>query len=349
MSSLLLYSDGFQIEKNIHQTLSKAFVRFFRCGSAIPVTNGTHAIEIALRSLNIPRGSQIILPDISFIATASAVANCGFIPVYADVSARYFGITLDEIQRRINDDTRAVIVVHFGGYVNREILAIRDYCRQKRVYLIEDCAQAFGCRLDGRKVGTFGDVGTFSFQSSKLIQSGEGGLIITDNPEIANNCEAISNWGLRMQGSQRDLGLCCSNYRLSAIQCQWLARQLDQINEIIQAKLQDKIQFEFCCKVRNIPLAIPPQTESFFDIPFFMPIVSWKTLNTLEPRGEYPMRNSQLVQTILKSLFPDLVSIYLDMNRNRDSLSVSEQLLADYDFIHLNSDRATYPKILDAY
>jgi perosamine synthetase len=140
------YLPDFTTETEIKDSLKRALGKFFNCNHVILVVNGTTAIEIALKALGLKRGTPVIVPDLSFIATATAVANCGLIPVYADISAEYYGLTLESVKQEYtqHQNTGAVVLVHFGGYVNREIFAIKAFCAAHHLYLLEDCAQ--GCR-----------------------------------------------------------------------------------------------------------------------------------------------------------------------------------------------------------
>src|SRR5271157_198965 len=205
---------NFKPEEEVIQEFKSSISSYLGCKYVIPVTNGTIAIEVALRGLRLNRGDLVIIPDLSFIATATAVADCGLIPVFADVSPEYFGLTLESLKKRELSGVKAVILVHLSGFMNREIFEIRDYCRSRNIALIEDCAQAFSCSADGIKAGAFGNAGTFSFQSSKIINSGEGGLISTNDPDLAAECEAISDWGLSPSLPRRKLEVASCNYRL---------------------------------------------------------------------------------------------------------------------------------------
>ncbi len=344
------YIHDFSSEDTVRAEFKEAVNKYFDCKYSIPVSNGTAAIEVALRSLSLPRGSLVIVPDISFIATATAVANCGLIPVYADVSGDYLGMTLDEVVRKYNSGVKAVIVVHLAGYMNREIFQIRDFCREKGICLLEDCAQALACCAKGKKAGTIGDIGTFSFQSSKIVNAGEGGLIITDNNHFALKCEAISDWGISTGCYKRNLNISSSNFRLSAIQCYFLIKQFEMIDDIVNERLSKCERLFEACREFNVEPYSPKKQKDFFDCPFFFMIKSRKKINTIEPREEYPMRNSSMVREILKDYYPDLVDKYLSSNcENRQNL-VSRRILSEIDFINIrqNSEK-TDMELFGAY
>jgi perosamine synthetase len=333
------YIEGYGSNDNeIKLELGESLEKYFECEFAFPVSNGTVAIEIALKALDIPRGSQVLVPDISFIATATSVANCGLVPIYCDISEEYFGLTLDALKSKYNKDVKAVIVVHFGGFVNRAIFAIRDFCKSNNIYLIEDCAQAFSSSVDGKKVGTIGDIGTYSLQTSKLINCGEGGFILTDNEELFIKFEMISNWGYAPKYSRFDPHIPSSNFRLSAIQCYMVLKQLSMIEEIIDERLRRVYELEKTCGLLGIETSIPQKQERYFDCPFFLPIKSCLKINTIEPRVEYPMRKSNIVKSIFARLYPDLLRIYEEQNIDIDVQWISDRLLKEVDFINIRQN-----------
>lgn len=311
------------------------------------VVNGTVALEIALKALQIPRGSMVIVPDLSFIATATALANCGMIPIYADISETYFGLTLESVRQKYRVEVKAIVVVHLGGYVNRQIEAIRAFCDEKKIALIEDCAQSLPCRINGKSTGTFGHVGTFSFQSSKIIDSGEGGLVITSSEELYHNIEAITNWGIASPGaSERLYTNPVGNYRLSAIQCHLLTQRMVCIKTIINERMERVKTLETVFLNGGLSPVIVPSEPHILDCPFYFMVKSLKKVNTFEPRSEYPMRKSTFVKSILKNLFPDLFEKYLLVNPDNLTNPVADYVLSEIDFINIKQTAAVSPKRL---
>jgi perosamine synthetase len=327
----------FHSEEEVIRKFRDHMSLFLGCKYMIPVVNGTIALEVALRGLGLKRGDFVIVPDISFIATATAVANCGLIPLFADVSVEYFGLTLEALQHRMCEKVKAVILVHFSGFMNRQISEITEYCRKHGVALVEDCAQALSCSAYGVKAGTFGDAGTFSFQSSKIISSGEGGLISTHNELLAAECEAISDWGLSPALDGRKLDLASSNFRLSAIQCYFLSKQMQALDRILADRLECCAELEEACEKMGVATRLPKPKAVFYDCPFFFPIKSSRKLNTVEPREESPMHRSTIVPSILNQFYPDLLHIYLQANPPALFADfMSNKIIADIDFINIH-------------
>ncbi len=184
---------------------------------AIAVSNGTVALEVALRALNIRAGHEVIVPSRTFLATASSVAMCGATPIFADVDGISGNVTASAIEPLITSRTRAIVVVHVAGWPC-ELDQICDLARRRRIPLIEDCAQAHGALYRGRQVGTFGDIGCFSFCQDKILTTGgEGGLIATDDREVWKRA-----WSAKDHGKSWD----AVHHREHATLFRWLHESL---------------------------------------------------------------------------------------------------------------------------
>jgi dTDP-4-amino-4,6-dideoxygalactose transaminase len=196
----------------------------------IACTNGTAALEIAMAALGIGLGDEVIVPDFTFVASAGAVLFAGAMPVMVEIDPYTFCIDPEKIEAAITPRTRAVVVVHIAGHP-ADLDRIQEICRIHNLFLIEDSAHAHGSEWKGRKVGAIGTVGTFSFQASKLMTAGEGGMIVTNNPDLAVRLRSVHDCG-RMPGrwfySHYTYG---SNYRLSEWQGAVLTHQLARLDE----------------------------------------------------------------------------------------------------------------------
>ena len=159
------------------------FSNYLGCRYGISVTNGTVSLEIILRSLGIGYGDEVIVPSYTFYSTIASVAMTGAYPVLADTEAGGFNIDPKDVQSKVTEKTRAVIVTHLGGTIcNMD--ALSQLCREKGLYLIEDAAHAHGSVWKGIKAGALADASSFSFQSSKNLTGGEGGFIATNDEKI---------------------------------------------------------------------------------------------------------------------------------------------------------------------
>jgi dTDP-4-amino-4,6-dideoxygalactose transaminase len=206
-----------------------AFARFHGARHGIAVTNGTAALEVTMAALGIASGDEVILPDFTFVATASAVLFANALPVLVDVDPETYCINPDLVEAAITTRTKAIVAVHMGGHP-ADLDRLKQIASDKQLLLIEDSAHAHASEWRGQRVGTFGVAGTFSFQSSKLITAGEGGIIISNDDKFEVQARSVHDCG-RMPGewfySHYIYG---SNYRLSEWQGAILNVQLSRLD-----------------------------------------------------------------------------------------------------------------------
>lgn len=199
----------------------------------LAVTNGTAAIECALQGLGLRPGDEVIVPSITFVATASGVLMARGIPVFADCIPETCQIDPDDVERKITERTRGIALVHYGGYP-ADLDRLKDVAERHGLFILEDCAHAQGTEWRGRKVGAIGDVGTFSFQGSKSLTCGEGGAIVTNRDDVYEACWAYHHIGRTLGSEKYEHETVGPNLRLSEIQAAVLRTQL--------AKLQGQVE-----------------------------------------------------------------------------------------------------------
>ena len=172
------------------------------CGAkyAVGVTSGTAALFSALAACDIGPGDEVIVPDLTFIATANAVSLTGASPVLVDVCADDMGLDPERVERAITTRTRAILPVHVNGRAAK-IHAILDIARRRGLRVIEDAAEAFGSSLDGRGLGSFSDAGCFSFAPSKIITTGQGGAVVTNDDRLHARLRELKDQGRRFRGT----------------------------------------------------------------------------------------------------------------------------------------------------
>ncbi len=206
----------------------EAFARFQGASYGVACANGTASIEVALKALGIGPGDEVIVPAYTFIATASAVLMVNAVPIFVDVEADTFNIDPSRIEEAVTPRTKAIIAVHFAGHP-ADMEAVLSIAERHNLFVIEDAAQAHGAMWHGRGVGSIGHAGTFSFQASKNMTAGEGGLITTQDHGLAELCESYI-WGGRKVGrpwyEHYRLGW---NYRLTEFQGAILLQQLKRL------------------------------------------------------------------------------------------------------------------------
>lgn len=203
------------------------FGRYQNAENAIAVANGTIAIEVALRMLDVRPGDEVLVPPYTFIATASAVSSVGAVPRFVDVDPRMYNVDPASVAKRVTERTVGMVGVHIAGYPMNfdELLPV---VRDHDLFLIEDAAHAQGTEWNGERVGTIGDVGTFSFQETKALSGGEGGMVVTDDDVLAERAELLCNIG-RVSGKVYRHYELASNCRMTEFQGALLCAQLDKL------------------------------------------------------------------------------------------------------------------------
>jgi dTDP-4-amino-4,6-dideoxygalactose transaminase len=208
----------------------KAFAEYHGARHGIAVTNGTAALEVTMAALGVGSGDEVIVPNFTFIATASAVLFANAMPVLVDVDPESYCLDPELAQAAITPRTKAIVAVHMGGHP-ANLDRLQQIARKHGLHLIEDSAHAHGSEWGGKKIGTFGKASTFSFQSSKLITAGEGGIIVSNDDAFERQARSVHDCG-RMPGewfySHYIYG---SNYRLSEWQGAILNVQLERLEE----------------------------------------------------------------------------------------------------------------------
>lgn len=186
------------------RAFEREFATWAKARHAVALANGTIALEIALRALDVGPGDEVIVTPRSFIASVSCVVTAGATPVFADVDRETQGLSADTIAPRITPRTRAIVVVHLGG-MPADMDPIMELARAHRLAVIEDCAQAHGARYKGRPVGTLGNVGCWSFCQDKIITTGgEGGMVTTNDPALWRRIWSLKDHGKSFDAMQTD-------------------------------------------------------------------------------------------------------------------------------------------------
>lgn len=213
------------------ELFEKEFAEYIGVSYSAAVANGTIALMLALRALGIGQGDEVLVPDYTFIATATAVLMVGAIPRFVDVSYETFNIDINDIQEKITNRTKAIIAVHLFGHP-ADVKALMDVAQDKKILLIEDAAQAHGAEAWGQKVGSFGNAAIFSFYATKNMTTGEGGIVVSNDKNIVEKVKLLRNHGQISRYVHVELG---GNYRMTSIQAalgRAQLRKLDKLNDI---------------------------------------------------------------------------------------------------------------------
>ncbi len=203
---------------------------------SIAVSNGTASLHLALLALGIGSGDEVIVPSFSYVATANVVELVGAIPIFVDIEITTFNINTELIESAITKRTKAIIPVHEFGLA-ADISRIMDIAKKHNLYVIEDAACALGAKDNNVYVGSFGNLGSFSFHPRKNITSGEGGVITTNSEEISTKCKSLRNHGIDPNNSNfMDFTEAGLNYRLTDFQASLLNSQLKRFKHTLEVR-----------------------------------------------------------------------------------------------------------------
>lgn len=206
------------------------FAAFQDAKFGVACTNGTVALEIALRALGVGCGDEVIVPPYTFVATASSVLSVSATPVFVDIDGDTLNLDPNLIEAAITPRTKAVIAVHIAGRP-ADMDSVLAVARKHNLFVIEDAAQAHAAAWRGTKVGALGDLGTFSFQASKNLNSGEGGILLSNNEEYADAAWSVMNVGRTRSGRWYEHCVLGSNFRITEFQTALLRAQMKRLPE----------------------------------------------------------------------------------------------------------------------
>jgi perosamine synthetase len=216
------------------QRFEQAFANFCGVEHAISVSNGTTALHLALHALGLSPGDEVIVPALSFVASANAVHYTGATPIFVDIDPQTWTLDVSQAAAAVTPRTRAVMPVHLYGHP-ADMPALNALAAQHQLVLVEDAAEAHGAAVNGQRVGGLGRVGAFSFYANKIITTGEGGMLTTDDAALAARCRMLRDHA--MPPAQRywhdEVGF---NYRLTNLQAAVGVAQMEQIDTFIARK-----------------------------------------------------------------------------------------------------------------
>lgn len=262
------------------------------CDHGVAVNSGTSGLHLALLALGIGPGDEVITTPFSFVASANAILYVGATPKFVDLCPRSLNMDPDKVEQAIGPRTKAIMAVEaLGNPTHMDRYAA--IANKNEIHLIEDCCEALGTTYKGRKCGSFGRVGVFGFYPNKQITTGEGGMIVTDDQNLADLCRSLRNQGRSMpselaQEGSSGLGLWLSherlgyNYRLSEIACALGVAQMRRFDEIVEARR--RVASEYLDRLLGIPGIILPTIESGTSMSWFVFTVRLERGYTAEER-----------------------------------------------------------------
>ena len=287
--------DNFVTEYAQTEHLERMICDYVSTRHAIMTTSGNVALIIALMALNIGPGDEVIVPNYTMIASINAIKFVGATPIIIDVNRDSLTIDVDDIINAVRPSTRAVMHVSLNNRLS-DIDRIVDYCKSKNISLVEDAAQSLGCKINGKHLGTFGEIGCFSLSTPKIISTGQGGFLVTDNDELARKIRMIKNFGRKSGGADvfETFGI---NFKFTDIQAVIGIEQMKKLPTRVERMAQ--IYNRYYDKLSSIPdlCIMPVQYEGW--IPWFVDIfcdrrdelAKFLHIHNIQTRPTYPEIN----------------------------------------------------------
>lgn len=233
------------------------FAEYNNIGYAVSVNSGTAALEIALRYFKL-RGREVIVPTNTFVATPNSVIFAGGKPVFVDIREDTLCVDPEDVYRKLSSKTAGIIVVHIAGLICPQMDELRKFCKDNSLFLLEDAAHAHGAMINGRMAGTLGDAGCFSFYSTKVMTSSEGGMVTTNDQHLAEAARCMRAHG---QNSERRMVMLGHNWRMSEISAIIGKHQLERLEHFISER--NKIAKHYERALRNAAGISLLQTPAF--------------------------------------------------------------------------------------
>ena len=226
----------------------KEFARYIGAKYAISACNGTAALHLTLETLNIGPGDEVIVPTFTYIASVNAIVYAGAKPVFVDSNPKYWNLDPEKIEKKITPKTRAIMVVHLYGHP-ADMAPILKIAKKYNLKVIEDAAESHGAEYKGKKVGTLGTIGSFSFFGNKIITTGEGGMVVTNNKKLAEKCAHLKGQGVsKIKTYWHDVvGF---NYRMTNIEAAIGVAQLEKIDKVL--KMKRAIAQEYIKRLKDV-------------------------------------------------------------------------------------------------
>ena len=266
------------------ETFEKEFAQYLGAKHGIAVANGTAALDVALKALKIKAGDEVITTPFTFIASANSILFQGAKPVFADIDPKTFNLDPNEVLEKINGKTRAIIVVHLYGQP-ADMRAFKEIAEDYRLYLIEDCAQAHGAEFEGQKVGTFGHIAAFSFYPTKNMTTGEGGIVVTNDEELAYRAQLVRNHGQTKKYLHEELGY---NLRMTNIAAAIGRAQLKKLDKWNAERIENaRLLTEGIGKIEGLT---PPHVDSRVKHVFHQYVI--------KVEDEFPLGRDELAQKL---------------------------------------------------
>ena len=281
-----VFESGILVQGKKVRQFEREFARYIGAKYAVAVANGTMALDTALKALKLGPGDEVVTPAFSFIASSNCILYQGARPVFADINQRTFNIDPSSVANKVNAKTKAIIPVHLFGHP-ADMDALRETAEDHEIALVEDAAQAHGAEYKGEKLGGLGDIGCFSFYATKNMTTGEGGMITTNNGELARRARLLRDHGQTEKYHHLILGY---NYRMTELSAAVGLVQLKKLDELNEKRIKNaKMLNEGIEKIRGLT---PPYVEEYAKHVFYQYVV--------KVEEDYPLERNELADHLEK-------------------------------------------------
>jgi len=235
--------------------LEERFAEFCGAAHAVAVVNGTAALHVALLALGVGPGDEVIVPDLTYIASANAVTYCGARPVFCDVDPTTWTLSVEDAAAKITTRTRGIMPVHLYGHP-ADMDAVLALAKARGLFVLEDAAEAHGAEYKGRRVGAIGDAATFSFYGNKIMTTGEGGIVTTNDAALAGRMRLLRGQGMDPE-RRYWFPIVGYNYRLTNIQAAIGLAQFERIDWLVGRRRE--VADSYAEALRDLPLTLPAE------------------------------------------------------------------------------------------
>lgn len=325
-----MLGDNFVTEHKKTLELEKVISTYLGCKECIMTTSGTMAITLALMSLDLKEGDEVIVPNYTMIATVNSVKFLNLKPIIIDVDKNTGTINLEEIKKNITHKTKCILHVSLNNRY-KEIEKMRDFCTENNIFLVEDSAQSLGCKIKGKNLGTFGKIGCFSLSTPKIISTGQGGFCVTDDSEIGKKIRMIKNFGRKESGKDNfeTFGMNFKFTDLQAVICleqmkklDWRVLRMREIYDLYYYNLKD------CYEMRE------PLSGEW--IPWFVDIYVDNREEVIKYLKKHKINTRPVYREINKT------NIYYSEKEFKNSKNICERGLFLPSYIDITNDQIKY-------
>ncbi len=245
----------------------RTIAEYVHAEHAVAVNSGTSGLHLAMLALGIGVGDEVIVPSFTFIAAANAIRYVGATPVFVDIDAVTLNLSPARVEAAITSRTRAIVIVHTFG-IPADMTALLQIARRHNLRVVEDACEALGAEFDGRKAGALGDVGVFAFYPNKQVTTGEGGMLVTNDAELAATARSLRNQGRRDTDDWFEHSEVGYNYRISEINCALGLQQMRRIGGMLARRAEVAAKYQARLggdpRLMLLPLTLPSAKISWF-------------------------------------------------------------------------------------